>query len=127
MIEGGIEEIMWTVIFYEKENGENQVKEFLDSLPAKLKAKALFEIDLLEQYGIDLREPYTKALQGGNYRGLWELRIKLGSDASRIFYFLPIRNTFVLLHGFLKKSEETPKREMEIAYRRMEDYRRRYL
>lgn len=118
---------MWTVIFYEKESGENPVKEFLDSLPGKLKAKALLEIDLLEEYGIELREPYTKALHGDDYRGLWELRIKHGSNASRIFYFLPVGNTFVLLHGFLKKSEETPKRDLETAYRHMEDYRRRFL
>lgn len=73
---------MWTVIFYSKENGENPVKEFLNSLPGKLRAKALLEIDLLEQYGIELRVPYARALQGNCYGGLWELRIKVGSDTS---------------------------------------------
>lgn len=37
---------MWTVVFYEKENGEIPVKEFLDSLPGKLRAKAIWEIRL---------------------------------------------------------------------------------
>ncbi len=117
----------WTVIFYEKENGEIPVREFLYLLSAKLKAKAIWELRLLRQYGTGLKEPYTKPMQGDTYKGLWELRIKLGSNASRIFYFLPLENTFVLLHGFVKKSEETPKRELDIAKRHMEDYRRRFL
>lgn len=71
--------------------------------------------------------PYVKHIQGDAYRGLWELRIKLANDTPRIFYFLSLENTFVLLHGFLKKTDETPKRELDIAKRHMEDYRRRFL
>lgn len=116
----------WKVEFYQKENGEYPVKEFIDELPKKHLAKALWEVSLLQEYGIELKEPYTKSLKGDEYKGIWELRIKFASDISRIFYFMPVGDTFVLLHGFVKKTEETPKGEIEIAKRYMNDYKRRF-
>ena len=68
--------------------GENLVEEFLDSLPAKMRIKAIDSLDLLEEYGNKLRLPYSKALNDG----LFELRIKFSSDISRIFYFFFIGN-----------------------------------
>ena len=116
---------MWTVIFYERENGEIPVKKFLNSLPEKHKAKSYWEIKLLKQYGITLREPYTKPIMGDKYKGLWELRIKFASNISRIFYFIPSGKTFILLHGFLKKTQETPEQELEKAKKYMDEYLRR--
>jgi len=114
-----------TVIFYEKENRDSPVEIFIESLPEKHQAKVYWEIELLEKYGKNLKEPYVKSIKGGNYKGLWELRIKFAKDISRIFYFIPIGNTFVLLHGFLKKTQATPVKELEIAKSRMIDYQRR--
>jgi len=51
-------------------------------------------------------------------KGLYELRI----DSTRIIYFLFTGRRFVLVHGFTKKSKETPKRELEVARKRMKDY-----
>lgn len=115
----------WYIEFYKKENGKIPVKEFLLSLPPKFRAKAYSEIELLEQHGINLKEPYVKPIIGENYKGIYELRVKLGSDASRIFYFTYINNTFVLLNGFLKKTEKTPLSELETAKRYMNDFLRR--
>jgi len=112
------------IIFYEKENGQNPVKEFLISLPKKHSAKAYWSIELLEKFGTNLTEPYIKPIKRDKYKGLWELRIKFASDISRIFYFMPVGNTFVLLHGFVKKTEGTPVGELEIAKKYMEDYRK---
>ena len=112
------------IIFYEKENSQNPVKEFLKSLPKKHSAKAYWSIELLEKFGTNLTEPYIKPIKSDKYKGLWELRIKFASDISRIFYFMPVGNTFVLLHGFVKKTKGTPVGELEIAKRYMEDYRR---
>lgn len=117
----------WIIEFYEKESGEAPVEEFLNSLPPKHMAKAIREIDLLEEYGIELSFPHTKNIEGKKYKGLWELRVQVASDISRIFYFMPEGSKFVLLHGFVKKTEETPTRELDIAISRMEDYRRRYI
>lgn len=112
---------MYNVIFYEKEEGTIPVQEFLDRLPVKHHAKALRDIDILEKYGAALTEPHVKHIEGK----LWELRIKSASDISRIFYFIAIGQNIVLLHGFVKKTQRTPDREIRIANAYLEDYQRR--
>ena len=115
----------WKVDYYIKECGESPVKDFIKSLPPKHSAKVLWEIDLLEKLGTNIKEPYAKSIQGEKYKGLWELRIQQGSDISRVFYFLPVSNIFILLHGFVKKGNRTPTGELETAMAHMNDYKRR--
>lgn len=115
----------WQVEYYKKENGNIPVLEYLLTLDAKMRAKAFSEIELLEKHGSSLREPYVKPIKGAPYKGLFELRVKFSSDISRIFYFTYRQKTFVLLHGFTKKTGKTPQRELERALRYKEDYERR--
>ena len=70
-------------------------------------------IDFLAEVGNRAREPLSKGLG----KGLFELRVR----ASRIFYCFRPGGIIVLLHGFTKKSQKTPQREMQIAVTRMED------
>jgi len=109
---------MWDIIFYKDSKGNEVIAEFLDSLPIKHRAKVLREIELLSEFGLKLREPHTKHISGK----LWELRVKFSSDISRVFYFVPMNNTIILLHGFVKKTNETPKSEINTAVKRMNDY-----
>ena len=118
-------EMEWNVEFYKKENGDIPVMDFLLSLEPKMRAKAFLEIELLEKHGTKLREPYTKPLKGDKYKNLFELRVKFSSDISRIFYFTFKNNTFVLQNGFIKKTDKTPKRELDKAIKYKEDYERR--
>ena len=115
----------WNVDYYVKENGESPVESFIQSLPPKQIAKVLWEIDLLKKLGTYIKEPYATSLKGNKYKGLWELRIQQGSNASRVFYFIPVGNTFILLHGFIKKSKKTPAAELDKALSYMNDYQRR--
>jgi len=115
----------WNVEYYIKVNGESPVRDFIKTLPPKHGAKVLWEIDLLEKLGTSIKEPYAASIKSKKYKGLWELRIQQGSDASRVFYFLPIGNTFILLHGFIKKSNETPVSELKRALAYMNDYKGR--
>lgn len=115
----------YDVEFYQKENGDVPVMDFLLSLQSKMRAKAYSEIELLKKHGPDLREPYVKSLKGDKNKGIYELRIKFSSDISRIFYFSFQQNTFVLLCGFIKKSDKTPERELEKARKYKIDYERR--
>lgn len=115
----------WQVEFYKKENGDIPALEYLLSLEPKMRAKAFSEIELLEKHGTNLREPYAKPIKGANYKNLFELRVKFSSNISRIFYFTFKNNTFILLNGFTKKSDETPKKELDRAIRYKEDYERR--
>ncbi|MBS4007241.1 MAG: type II toxin-antitoxin system RelE/ParE family toxin [Clostridium sp.] len=115
----------WEVEFYQKENGEIPVEDFLLSLNSKLRAKAYSDILLLKKLGINIREPFSTAIKGVRYKGLFELRVKFSSDVTRIFYFLYKKNTFILLHGFVKKTNKTPIKELEKALSYKFDYERR--
>lgn len=112
---------MFDIEFYETINGEIPVIEFLDSLPLKLNAKALRDIDLLSEYGNTLREPYSKHIK----EGIFELRTKFGSDITRIFYFFYVKEKIVLTNGFIKKTQKTPEKEIEKALIYKKDYDRR--
>lgn len=115
----------WEIEFYQKENGEIPVEMFLLSLNSKLRAKAYSDILLLKNLGINIREPFSTAIKGERYKGLFELRVKFSSDITRIFYFIYEKNTFVLLHGFVKKNNKTSVKELEKALSYKIDYERR--
>ena len=92
-----------------------------------MQAKIYREINLLEKFGNELHYPHVEKIKGDKYKGLWELRIEFSSNISRIFYFLPHRNDVILLHGIVKKSQKTPKKELDVALDRMKDFLRREL
>lgn len=115
---------MWKVKFYSKENGNTPVKDFLESLPKKEEAKTLRLLKIIEAEEIHVGYPNTSAITG--YRPMREVRVRFGKNLVRIFYFLYIKNTFILLHGFKKKTGKLPVGEIEIAYKRMKDYLKRY-
>ncbi|CAK7030331.1 MAG: hypothetical protein DELT_02757 [Desulfovibrio sp.] len=113
---------MWEVELYATVDGQEVVADFLDNLPRKHRAKAIWEIELLAVQGTGLTLPYVKHIDGE----LWELRIKFASDISRIFYFIPVKNKIVLLHGFVKKTDKTPPGEIATAQKRLCDYKERH-
>ena len=117
--------IIFEIDFYRKPNGKVPIEDFLYSLYPKLRAKAFSDIELLRTMGNELKEPYVKPIKGKKNKGLYELRIKFSTDIARVFYFTYYNNRYVLLNGFIKKTNETPKREIERARKYMEDYIRR--
>jgi phage-related protein len=106
--------------YYLTAEGKCPVKDFIDSLSPQGQAKYLFITRLLGEYGIHVREPYVKQIRG--HKKLYETRIKDRSGISRILYFAHTGRKFILLHGFTKKTDKTPAREIETAEHRMEDY-----
>jgi len=110
----------WEIEYYVTSNGKCPVKEFIDTLSPEGQAKYIFITKLLKDFGIEVREPYVKQITGR--RKLFEIRIKDKSGISRILYFAHSGKRFVLLHGFTKKTDKTPQREIEIAEQRMKDY-----
>ena len=106
------------VEFYELPDGTVPVQEFLESLTLKMRAKMFREIDLLVQNGPELRMPYSRAVG----EGIFELRSKVSTDISRVFYFFFVGNRAVLTNGFVKKTQKTPRREIELAKKYRSDY-----
>lgn len=108
----------FTVEFYEDADGDKPVEEFLLSLDVKMRAKLLGILDILQEKGNLLREPYSKHLEDG----IFEIRGKVGTDISRVLYFFFYDRKIILTNGFIKKSQKTPKKEIQMAKNRRHDY-----
>ena len=106
------------VELYETENGNIPVEEFLKMLDVKMRAKLLGIIKILQEKGNRLREPYSKHLDDG----IFELRGKVGSDISRVLYFFYYNKKIILTNGFIKKTQKTPKTEIDKAKKYRSDY-----
>ena len=114
---------MYKVLFYEKANGESELLDFLEDLQkrsetnkdARIQFKQIsLYIQLLQDKGNLLPENMSKHLE----EDIWELR----PGNNRVLYFFFEEETFVLLHQFRKKSQKTPRREIEKAKRERDDY-----
>lgn len=108
--------------FYEDTVGRVPVIEFLDSLDIKMRQKMLRSIQALQDMGISLRMPLSKSLDDG----IFELRAKTGTNISRVMYFFVVGDRAVLTHGFIKKTQKTPPREIEHAKKIRDDYIERF-
>ena len=97
------------------------VREHLESLSEPDQAKAAAHLHLLEQYGHTLREPHVKHMQDK----LKELRFKISEGQYRVFFFFHTGKSAVLVHSMVKKSQETPKPDLDLALKRMRTWLRR--
>jgi phage-related protein len=104
-----------TVIEY-----ENHFSDFLKLQPEKVQNKIFKIIEIIEILEF-IPEQYLKSIKGT--KGLYEVRIRLGSNIWRVFCFFDNEYLVILLSGFAKKSQRTPKREIEKAERLMKKYR----
>ena len=109
----------YQVIFFEKDNGEIPAEEFINSLDDKMSAKIYRLIGMIAENGPELREPYSKHLDDG----IFELRAKVGSNITRVLYFFIVGKRIILTSGFIKKTQTTPKSEIDKA----KTYRKEYL
>lgn len=106
----------WKVIYYSYSSGSNPVKEFLDANP-KAKVKAFRIFFNIQEYGLTSVIPHIKKLAG---TPLWEIRI-LGEDSTRILYITREVKQIFLLHAFVKKTNKTPLKEINIALKRLKE------
>lgn len=111
----------WSIKVYESPSGDKPVEEFIKSLDERAKLKVSRTLDLLEEFGLEGAYPHVKKLTGTS---LWELRI-LGSDSIRILYITMTGRIFLLLHGFKKKKQKTPSKEIKVAEERLKEYHSR--
>jgi phage-related protein len=110
----------WEIIYYKKSSGKVPVIDYIKSQEIERANKILNALRLLKEFGISESLLDARKLKGERNKGLYELKI----DSSRIIYFLQTDRKFVLVHAFTKKSDKTPKIELEIAKRRMKDFMR---
>ena len=89
----------------------------IESWPIDVLADYARLVELLMEYGTDLRLPYSRAFGSG----LFELRPRGRSGIGRAFYCFMNGQRVVILHAFIKKTQETPDRELKTARKRLKD------
>jgi phage-related protein len=108
----------WSIVFYIEESGRNPVGEFLTALDVKAQARFLASMEQLRVRNVLAREPLVRHLEDK----VWELREESRGNIYRLLYFFFSGRRIVFLHGFQKKTEKTPRGEIEIAMRRMKTF-----
>ena len=98
---------------------KNYFEEFFIKQKSKVQEKIIWTLDLIEELP-RVPEMYLKHIE--NTDGLYEVRVKIGSDIYRIFSFFDDGKLVVLTNGFQKKSQKTPKNEIEKAIKIKQEY-----
>jgi len=98
---------------------KNHFEDFLKKQPEKVQDKIFKVIEAIETLE-RVPENYLKSIKGT--LGLYEARIKLGSNIWRVFCFFDKGKLVILLNGFTKKTQKTPKKEIDKALRLMHEY-----
>jgi phage-related protein len=97
---------------------DERLENWLNDIPKDIKARIINIVDLLIEHGPqNVRAPYVKHIRGK----LFEIRAKGKDGIARVFYFTMTGQRIVLLHGFMKKTQKTPKKELETAVVRMKE------
>jgi phage-related protein len=109
--------MQWSVNYYTDAEGKQPVKEWIETLEIKLQLKIFRAMDLLETFNLQLKAPYVKPIEDK----LYELRVKDARGIYRVIYFAHTGRTFVMLNGFAKKTQKTPRAEIELAKERMKE------
>ena len=102
----------WAIDYYSEE-----VRLEIEALPAGIRASYAHLAELLEEFGLELWMPHSRAMGGG----LFELRPRGREGIARVFYCTRIGRRIVVLHSFVKKTQATPRRELEIARKRQRE------
>lgn len=103
----------WTVVFL-----DGDVQAALDGMAADIRASFARIVDLIQSHGLErVREPYVKHLEGR----LWEIRMKGKDGIARAAYVTASGKRVVIVHVFPKKTQKTPRREIEYALKRAKE------
>lgn len=116
----------YEIIFWQDINGFSETQDYIYELKeksikskdARIKLNKIVEyIDILERYGTQVGEPYVKHLKGE----LYELR----PLRDRFIFFYKKENKYIILNHFVKKTQKTPRKEIEKAYRLIDNFTER--
>ena len=102
---------------YEIRYYSEALQEQILDLPDSLAARYIVLTRRMVAVGPNLGEPHTKSMG----EGLFELRLKAAEGIARVFFCTMVAQRIVMLHSFVKKSDRTPRRERDVAYKRMKE------
>jgi phage-related protein len=102
---------------YTVEYFHSRVQAEVESWPDGILADYARLVELLMEFGPNIRMPYSRPMGGG----LFELRPRGRGGLGRVFYCFVAGQHVIILHAFMKKTQETPEHELRIARRRMKE------
>lgn len=104
---------MWSIEFL-----NDEVRLEMVQLPRDMQAKFEHITMLIKDFGLEkVREPYVKHVEGK----IWEIRLKGRSGIARSLYLTSAGKRLVILRTFIKKTQQTPRKEIEIALERAKE------
>ncbi|MGI4858503.1 MAG: type II toxin-antitoxin system RelE/ParE family toxin [Janthinobacterium lividum] len=104
----------WIVTYYNE-----RVKRDIFAMPSGVIADYLRLLELMRDFGADWRMPHSRAMGDGPF----ELRPKGREGIGRVFYCMSVGQRIVMLHSFVKKTQNTPQHELRIARDRLKEVR----
>ena len=114
---------MLRIIFYQTDDGKEPALEYLRTLNEKQFDKVYEVFRLIQEE--DGRVPRQFFQKMRSTDGLWEIRVSFAGDAFRFLSFFDRGALIVVAHGFTKKTQKTPRKEIRTAEQRKKDYERR--
>ena len=110
---------MREILFYRTKSDECPVEDFLDTLDGKQVQKVAWVMQAVEELE---KVPTTYLKKLVNTKGIWEIRVQMGSNIFRFLGFFNQGDFIVLTNGFQKKTQKTPKSEILLSEQRKQDY-----
>ena len=105
----------YSISYYSRE-----VQEDILNFPVTRQARYIALTDRMIEYGPNLGLPHTDAFGGG----LFELRLKGAEGIARVFFCTMVGQEIIILHSFIKKTQKTPEKELNLAKKRMKELKR---
>jgi len=102
----------WEIKYYNV-----NVEDSILAWPQKILQRYLRITNLIENQGPDLGMPFTGSLG----KGLFEIRVKASEGIGRAFFCYLVKKEIIILHGFIKKTNKPPKKDLKIAIKRMKE------
>jgi len=102
--------------YYQASSGRCPVEEFVDSLSEPSCRQYFSKVDLLETFGQQLPTPHAKKIE--SREKIYELRFNDRAGAVRVLYFFFDGNNIIFTNAFVKKTQKTPRKEIETAIKR---------
>ena len=105
------------IFFYQTPAGNSPIKKFIDGLRASEQARFLEVIDEIELQGLSASRLIFKPLEGK----LWEIKFSTPAASYRVLHVMIEKDLMIWLHSFVKKTQKTPKQDMDLARKRLKE------
>jgi len=105
----------WEIVYY-----NNEVQEMIDAWPVGIRAYYARLTERMRVFGPNLGMPFTR----GMGQGLFEIRARGKEGIGRAFFCTVVEHKIVVLHAYIKKSQKTPERDLQVARKRLTDVQR---